>query len=246
MEDVRALVTLGRSAREDAGIRVRQPLPGIQATLPGGRRLSGAMNEILRDELNVREVVFPAADADIVGCLPSRTSVGWSTGLEIGHRPWPALSGISMRTSMRCETERAWRPCWTREASRIRPEDVRIVEEAGELTVRTDGGYVVGSTRTSRKSCWRRGWHAEVMSRVQRLRREAGLEVSDRIRLAVAGSEYEQPSGLTGIGSGATLALEVETGAGATDGLEHVQDLEINGERLTVALSRIGQASNDS
>ncbi|MGW8282821.1 MAG: DUF5915 domain-containing protein, partial [Gemmatimonadota bacterium] len=72
--------------------------------------------------------------------------------------------------------------------------------------------------------------------------------VSDRIQLAIAGSEKLERAvraHSAGIG-GETLALEVETGAGAAVGLEHVQDLEIAGEKATIALSRVVQASDDS
>jgi hypothetical protein len=45
-----------------------------------------------------------------------------------------------------------------------------------------------------------------------------------------------------GIG-GETLAIEIETGVAAAAGLEHVQALEIDGERVTVALSRVVEVS---
>jgi isoleucyl-tRNA synthetase len=86
------------------------------------------------------------------------------------------------------------------------------------------------------------------VSRVQRLRREAQLEVSDRIRLAVAGSDRLEEvvrSHRNRIG-GETLALEIEAGAEATALLEHIQQLEIEGEEVTVALSRIDMVSEDT
>lgn len=250
MEDVRALVSLGRSAREDAGIRVRQPLPGIQATMPGGRRLSRAMEEILRDELNVHEVVFPAADADIIR-LSAKPDFG-RLGPRFGDRTPRVARLIGDLEAADLEALRGGATIGADldgENIEIGPGDVRIAEEAkGELTVRADGGYVVGLDTSLTDELVAEGLAREVVSRVQRLRREAGLAVSDRIRLAIAGPEELERAVRThrdGIG-GETLALEVETGAGAAVGLEHVQDLEIDGEQATIALSRVVQASDDS
>ena len=128
----------------------------------------------------------------------------------------------------------------------IMPEDVRIFEEAkGDLTVKAGGGYVVGLDTSLTEELLAEGLAREVVSRVQRLRREAGLEVNDRIRLAVAGSESLEEvvrSHRDRIG-GETLALEIETGEIAAAGLEHVQELEIDGKRVTVALSRVDEVS---
>jgi isoleucyl-tRNA synthetase len=243
MEDVRTLVTLGRAAREEAGLRVRQPLPGIQATLPGGRRLPDAMDEILREELNVREVVLLAADADIVR-LSAKPDFG-RLGPRFGDRTpivarlidnldAAALQELRDGTSVVADLDGA--------NIEIMPEDVRIVEEAkGDLTVKAGGGYVVGLDTSLTEELLAEGLAREVVSRVQRLRREVGLEVSDRIRLAVAGSESLEEvvrSHRDRIG-GETLALEIETGVAAAAGHEHVHELEIDGERVTVALSRV-------
>ena len=247
MEDVRSLVTLGRAARDEAGIRVRQPLPGIQATLPGGRRFSDAMDEILRDELNVREVVFLAADADIIR-LSAKPDFG-RLGPRFGDRTpmvarlvdkldAAALQDLRDGTSVVADLDGT--------KIEIMPEDVRIFEEAkGDLTVKAGGGYVVGLDTSLTEELLAEGLAREVVSRVQRLRREAGLEVSDRIRLAVAGSESLEEvvrSHRDRIG-GETLALEIETGEIAAAGLEHVQELEIDGKRVTVALSRVDEVS---
>ena len=247
MEDVRALVTLGRAAREEAGIRVRQPLPGIQATLPEGRRLAGAMDEILREELNVREVVFPTADADIVrlSAKPDFGRLGPRFGDRtpvvarlIGNLDVVALQTLRDGVSVAADLDGS--------SIEIMPEDVRIVEEAkGDLTVKADGGYVVGLDTSLTDELLDEGLAREIVSRVQRLRRDAGLAVSDRIRLAVAGSEELEEvvwSHRGGIG-GETLALEIETGVTAAAGLEHVKEFELGGVGVTVALSRVDEVS---
>ncbi|HYF65947.1 MAG TPA: isoleucine--tRNA ligase, partial [Herpetosiphonaceae bacterium] len=48
-------VSLGRAARKNAGLRVRQPLAKLLVRLPRGERLEGLVDD-LRDELNIKEV----------------------------------------------------------------------------------------------------------------------------------------------------------------------------------------------
>jgi isoleucyl-tRNA synthetase len=250
MEDVRTLVTLGRAAREEAGIRVRQPLSGIQAAIPGRRGLSEAMEEILREELNVREVVFPAADADIIR-LSAKPEFG-RLGPRFGDRT-PAVARLIGNLAPSALQELRDGAIVTADLDgtrvEIKPEDVRIVESAkGDLTVKAGGGYVVGLDTSLTEELLAEGLAREVVSRVQRLRREAGLAVSDRIRLAVAGSQKLEDAVRIhheGIG-GETLALEVETGVNAMTVLEHVQEFEIEGENATVALSRIDAVLKDA
>ncbi len=66
MEAARTLVSLGRAAREEVQIRVRQPLRTMQAVVPGGRALPEDVLDVVRDELNVKEVEFLSSSEGIV------------------------------------------------------------------------------------------------------------------------------------------------------------------------------------
>jgi isoleucyl-tRNA synthetase len=72
----------------------------------------------------------------------------------------------------------------------LTPDQVTIIRRAsGDAIIQEAGGYVVALDATITPALWREGVAREVVSRVQRLRRETGLEVSDRISLAVRGGE---------------------------------------------------------
>jgi len=58
MEQVRSLVTLGRSARTEARIKVRQPLGRAVVFVPGGITLTPALEHEIADELNVKKIEF--------------------------------------------------------------------------------------------------------------------------------------------------------------------------------------------
>ncbi|MCL7984881.1 MAG: isoleucine--tRNA ligase [marine benthic group bacterium] len=244
MDDARELVSLGRAAREEASIRVRQPLLGIQAALPGGRRLSEAMLDIVRDELNVREVVFPAADADIIR-LSAKPDFG-RLGPRFGSRTPEIAGAIGRLDSESLATLRDGGTVALQmdgELVEVHPEEVRILEEAkGDLTVKADSGYVVGLDTSLTDELLDEGLAREVVSRVQRLRREAGLAVEDRIRLWIGGSDRVR-SVVESYGEGIgreTLATSVSAGADA-DGEDsakrpHLGRFEIDGESVTIAL----------
>ena len=78
MAAVRALVSLGRAAREEVQIRVRQPLGKMFAVTPGGLVLDGDLLALLKDELNVKEVDFLESAEGLVGLMakPNFRSLG--------------------------------------------------------------------------------------------------------------------------------------------------------------------------
>ncbi|MYA12356.1 MAG: isoleucine--tRNA ligase, partial [Gemmatimonadetes bacterium] len=70
MDRVRTLSTLGRAAREEVGIRVRQPLGRLLAVVPGEAPREDVL-ALLLDEINVKEIEF-AADAGGLVALAAR------------------------------------------------------------------------------------------------------------------------------------------------------------------------------
>ena len=69
---------------------------------------------------------------------------------------------------------------------RLEPDDLTVVRRAaGGYAVQEEGGFVVALDATVTPELRAEGVARELVSRVQRLRKEAGLQVSDRIRLRV-------------------------------------------------------------
>ena len=65
MADVRSLSTLARAAREEVGIRVRQPLGRMLAVVPGAPPAADVL-ALLTDEINVKKVEFAASSEGLV------------------------------------------------------------------------------------------------------------------------------------------------------------------------------------
>ena len=247
MEDARRLAALGRAAREEAGLKVRQPLREVRVVVPGGRRLSPEVSAILREELNVRRVEFLDADDEIVRLhvKPDYSALGPRFG-EATPAVAEAVEGLDDAAARRLRSGESVVVSHEGAEAEVGPDEVEIVEEArGELAVGTGRGYTAALDPELDADLRREGLARELVSRVQRLRRDAGLEVADRIRLAVAGDEAleEAVRAHRREIAGETLALEdgeprLAVGEAADGAPEHTEEVEIEGHRGRIGLSR--------
>jgi isoleucyl-tRNA synthetase len=123
----------------------------------------------------------------------------------------------------------------------VEPDWMEVVEEAaGDLVVKTENGHTVALDPTLDDELRTEGMARELVNRIQRLRREAGLEITDRIRLGVEGSGgvEEAARHFRDFIAGETLAVELATGASAVEGLASVLEDEVDGVPMKVALAR--------
>ncbi|MDH3297238.1 MAG: DUF5915 domain-containing protein, partial [Gemmatimonadota bacterium] len=244
MEDVRRLSTLGRAAREEAGIRVRQPLRELQAVLPGGRTLEDSLVALLKTELNVKNVVFPRADDDIVR-LSAKPDFG-ALGPRFGSgTPIVARAITQLATGQVRELRAGERLTLDIEGlvAEIGPSDVVIVEEAtGDLVIQAEGGYLTGLATDLDEELRSEGRAREIVNRVQRLRRESEFAVSDRVRLGIEGSaDIEKTAEEHAAYIGAeTLAVSIAVGREALAGFAESHEVDIENETVRIGLTVVG------
>src|SRR5690606_6629912 len=68
----------------------------------------------------------------------------------------------------------------------LEPTDLEVAQEAsGDLVVEADGGFTIAIDPTLTPELLAEGRARELVSRVQRMRKEVGFDVADRIRLGV-------------------------------------------------------------
>jgi isoleucyl-tRNA synthetase len=189
MEDVRTLAGLGHAARDVADVKVRQPLPSMQCVVPGDPAPAAALAELLAAELNVKLVEFVTSTDGLVSleAKPNFRTLGKKFGKET---PQVAEVVAAMQDD-RLRELAAGRSIVVEVAGterEIAPDDVTIIRRAsGAAVVQEHAGYGVALDATITPQLKAEGLAREVVSRVQRLRKEAQLAVSDRIVLAVAG-----------------------------------------------------------
>jgi len=253
MADIRALAGLGHAARDTADVRVRQPLPSMQCVVPGDASALEALAPLLATELNVKRIEFVTSTDGLVS-LEAKANfrvLGKKFGgitpqvaAAVGTLDDAALRILAQGGSVEVMVADEARP--------ITPEDVTILRRAsGAAVVQEDGGYGVALDPSISAELRAEGMAREIVSRVQRLRRDAALEVSDRIRLAVAGDaevEAVARSFATHI-AGEVLATQVlvgvDEGSPYRDGAEENswtarQEGDVDGRVLRLALTKDG------
>ncbi len=242
MEAARVLATLGRAAREEVHIRVRQPLGRLRAVVPGGE-LREAVLDVLRDELNVKDVGFLSSAEGLVHlqAKPNYRALGpvFGKDTEAAAAAVRALSEDSLRAF------RAGEATSVTVGGRdhvLGADQVEVVEEArGEWVVRSEGAYTVALDPTLDEALRSEGLARELVNRIQRLRRDHGLDISDRIVLGVFGPDElrDAAEAWRDFIAGETLAETMEVAAPAADGgrWQAVRDVDLDGLPATIALS---------
>ena len=240
MAHVRTLSTLGRAAREEVGIRVRQPLGRILAVVPG-EVPAGGVTALLLDELNVKTVEFAASSEGLVslaarpGFRPLGRRFGKLTqeaAAAVRALGGEALGAVRAGGVARIEVGGEWHE--------VGGDEMEIVEEArGDWVVRSEGRCTVGLDPTVTGPLRLEGLARELVNRIQRLRRDSGLAVSDRIRLGVAGGELVLSAAREheAVIARETLAVAVEVGGRLDGSFDFIREAALDGEPAVLGLS---------
>jgi isoleucyl-tRNA synthetase len=196
MAAIRALASAGRAARETAKVNVRQPLTKLVCvTAPLSKAAQGhiaALVPILAAELNVKAVEF-ATSADSLVSLeakPNFKALGKVFGKEtpLAAKAVSALDNAALQTFERGD---AVMISVGGRDHQLTAEDLTIVRKAsGTLVVQQDGPLFAAIDPTVTPELRDEGIARELVSRTQRLRKETGLDVSDRIILHIAGPAF--------------------------------------------------------
>ena len=192
-EVVQDIVALGRAAREASQVRVRQPLARLLVRVPTDKAREALQEheQQVREELNVKTLEFIAADAELVSyrIKPHLPRLGKRYGKQI-----PAIR----QALAEADGAAIAAACASGEGITLTVGDGSITFEAEDLLVETEsaegytcaesGGQLVALDTTLDDALLREGIAREIVRTVQDGRKQAGLEVSDRIRLHVDGS----------------------------------------------------------
>jgi isoleucyl-tRNA synthetase len=190
MDAIRTLARLGRAAREEVGIKVRQPLARMVCVAPAVAEAAlEPLVPLLAAELNVKQVEF-AASGDALVSLEAKPNFR-SLGKKFGKRTPLAAQAITVFSTDALRSFEHGEPLVVSvdgESHQLETEDVTIIRRAsGALAVQEHGGFFAAIDATVTPELRREGQARELISRVQRMRKEAGLAVSDRIVLSVWG-----------------------------------------------------------
>ena len=191
MDEVLAIVTLGRACRNGSNRKNRQPLAKMY--VKAGKVLSDYYVEIIEDELNVKAVEFVEDDSALVSYAfkPQMRTLGPKFGKQLGEVR-TALQNIEDGSAAKAELDSTGFLTLTLSTGDVRlaEEDllVEAVQQEGLYTL-SEGGVTVALDTVLTPELEAEGLMREVISKVQTMRKDAGFEVTDHIALYVDGSD---------------------------------------------------------
>jgi isoleucyl-tRNA synthetase len=187
MDQVRDVCSAGSALRKGASLRNRLPLSQLTVVVPGAERLKG-FEEVVADELNVKSVRLLGEDH------PDAASYGVSQRLTVNARAAGPRLGKDVQTVIRASKSGDWS---VSDEGVVTAGGLQL--EKGEYTLETvasggddsatgllpGGGFVVLDTAVT-PDLEAEGVARDLVRAVQQARRDAGLDVSDRIVLTIS------------------------------------------------------------
>ncbi|PYS37640.1 MAG: isoleucine--tRNA ligase [Acidobacteria bacterium] len=240
MDVAQRVVGIVRTMRAKTSLKTRQPLARIAIPAsPETRRLIQQMNDVILEEINVKAIEFIDESSPIVRktATPNFKIIGPKFGKLVNAvakriKAMSAAEVIQLDQTGTCSTEvNGVAVTISREDVTIAAQSIEgwLVESAEELTVALD--------TTLTPELINEGLAREFVNRVQNMRKDAGLSVTDRIRIYFesSGRVADAVIRMSDYIKSETLATQVNTGR---DSAEHWQRWEIDGEPCEIGISK--------
>ncbi len=235
MDLVRDICSLGRFAREDAKIKVRQPISEVLLD----KNVSKLINEfesVIKEELNVKEITYIDNMTDYLDYIikPNFREVGKLFGSNVGE--FTKLLGTLSVSQIETLKTDSIKVDFMGEELEITPSMVLITVNVKEGYCSSNNGHVFVILNTElNEDLILEGLAREIVRKVQSLRKDNDYIITDRIKLYYDGSEMidKTISKYSDYIKNETLAVELIKDSG----LEESYDM--NGEAVKVKTERI-------
>ncbi len=237
MEVVREVVRLGRNLRKKEGHRVRQPLAELTILTHDPAVTAAVLShaEVIADELNVKKVAATGNEEDLVH-LSAKANFR-KLGPELGPRMQEVASAIAALGP--ADLERILEGSSVEVAGRMVTQDDVFIERTARdgVVVETGLDFACALDTTITEELAAEGMAREIVSRVQRMRREAGLEVSDRINLLW---DSEDPEVKTAMDSHReTIASEILATSISHSAEDKGEVFDVDGRQIRLAIDPV-------
>jgi isoleucyl-tRNA synthetase len=239
MEAVRLTVELGRAARAQAKAKVRQPLRrAVIVANEAERAAIEARATLVTAELNVKELDFVTDESELVSysAKPNYRALGPRFGkkmpqvaaaveaLDAAHVATVLAEGGEIGISIDGQDHT------------LSSEDITLALQPLEgYEVEAEAGHAVALQLELDDELRREGLAREIVHAVQIARKDAGLEITDRIALTLAGDEDLLAAAQA---HQDYLAKEVLATSVSYDGSTNGATAKIDGRELSIGVSR--------
>ena len=238
MEKVLEIVVLGRAARNGSNVKNRQPLGTMFVKFDG--LLEENYIDIIKDELNVKNVSFSGEVDNMVTYIfkPQLKTLGPKFGKQLGEirNALAELDTASAKKELDANGE-----------IKLTVSSGEIVLSADDLLIEahqkegfftlTDNGITVSLDTELTAELIDEGYVRELISKIQTMRKEAGFNVMDHIKVTLSGGQNcerivtEQAGSVTGDVLADSIAVTTPAG--------YTKSWDINGENVTIGVEKV-------
>jgi isoleucyl-tRNA synthetase len=241
MEEVLRIVADGRACRNEAAIKNRQPIARMFVKTEAAA-LPAEYQDIIKDELNVKEIIFTQSVRDFTTYTfkPQLRTVGPKYGKLLG-RIRPALQNLDGNAAMD-ELQANGKLTFDFDGAAVELTEEDLLIESANLpgfVAVNDGDLTVVLDTNLTPELLEEGFVREVISKLQTMRKEAGFEVTDHIRVTYQGSEKAAAYIAENSGSVAHDVLAESVLAGAPEDGAYAKEWNVNGEDVLFGVARI-------
>lgn len=238
MKDVLAAVVMGRACRNDAAIKNRQPIGKMY--IKADFSLDDFYVDIIKDELNVKEVVFTDDVREFTSYTfkPQLRTVGPKYGKQLGgiQKTLGSLDGNKAMDELKESGKLTFDVDGV--AVELTEDDLLIsmAQKEGYVSQEDNQMTVVLDTNLT-KELVEEGFVYEIISKIQTMRKDAGFEVMDHIRVSLGGNArlFAIAENNREAICGKVLAEELSADASYAVSKEW----NVNGENVTISLERV-------
>ncbi len=240
MDEVLNIVTLGRACRNGANIKNRQPLSRM--IIKADKELSSYYTDIIKDELNIKNVEFADENTNLLdySFKPQLKVVGPKYGKQVGMIRQALASiedGIAAKEEL--DSTGSLKVTLSDGTELAMTADELLIDAKQEkgLYALSDKGITVAIDTTLTEELLQEGYVREVISKIQTMRKDSSLEVTDHINVFFQSTDKlnEIVKKDADILKSNVLCNDLHVGeAGGTK----TKDWKINGEEATIGIEK--------
>ncbi len=238
----RQIASLGLSARGGANLKVRQPLAkALVHSAMGASQLPDYLEEIVKDELNVKALVFVKDAGELVTyrLQPDNAKLGPKFGADF-PKLRAALSSLdSSAVKAKIDAGENVSLQLDSATAELAPDEILVNSEpAAGLAVAADKGVTVGLDTAITPELKAEGAAREIVRRIQDMRKKVGFNIEDRI-ITTYQAEGELAAVLRDFADTIkSETLSTELSAAAAPAGAFIEEQQIEGEKLLLAVKK--------
>ncbi len=238
----RQIASLGLSARGNANLKVRQPLAkALVHSATGASQFPDYLETIVKDELNVKDLVFVRQAGELVNykLLPDNARLGPAFGQDFPKLRKALEEQDPAEAKAKLDAGEVVTVKLGKETVELTAADILVNSQpAAGLAVAADKGVTVGLDTAITPELKAEGLARELVRRIQDLRKKAGFNIEDRID-----TYYQAEGELAAVFSEWGAYIKAETlseqlTAGAAPAGAFVEEQKVDGQKITLAVSR--------